>query len=356
MNGFAAINLLCACLREPNAEQAPPLRRRLGEADLNWPQLSMLASHHLVSPALHGSLSRAGLLDAIPTDFAAALAALVELNRTRNERVLAQLAEVAVVLNRTGIAPVPLKGAATLIQGGERARNERIVGDIDLLVPSGRVEDAKSALLAAGYFCDRRIGLKLRLHYRVMHDTEPLLHPAHITHVEIHRRFLYSIRASRIISRMGSFLRCTVGSNGEVLSPDPASRFLHNMLHHQLQDKHWRQAALDLRQLHEGYLLASQAVIDWNQLAATLRDAGLGHFLAAYLESINRLFGSALPVAAEHAAGARRWFRRVERRYSSPSWDRWDRAVHGVLGFPAAAAWRVRHWLRMLAALIAAPG
>ena len=342
MNRLAAVELLCAGLREPGDQ-----RRWLEAPGIDWLQLSLLASHHLVSPALYGSLRRANALTPLPREFAAALAELAALNRRRNERILAQLDTVAAILARAGITPTLLKGTATLLTD-PRALDERIVGDIDLLVPGDRVEDAKATLLAAGFVRHRPVTLKLRLHYRVMHDTEPLLRSDHVTHVEIHRRFLYSKTASTMLDSQFQPQRLATAGGHEVLVAQPRVRWLHNALHHQVQNRHWRYATLDLRQLHEGYRLAAD--LEWDALWRLVASTRFARPVSGYVAALNGLFGTDHPIPAAHRGAAQRWMARVRRRYASLAYARADFVVRRLLAFPAAATWRVRHWLRMLAA------
>ena len=65
-----------------------------------------------------------------------------------------QVGHVARSLNRRGIRPVLLKGAASLVVGTYPQTAGRFLSDLDLLVPPGAIEDCAAALEADGYRAD----------------------------------------------------------------------------------------------------------------------------------------------------------------------------------------------------------
>ena len=75
------------------------------------------------------------LLDYLPEVLANHLKEIYELNHTRNGQILLQMKEMNTTLNKAGISPIYLKGTGNLIDGIYDDIGERIIGDIDFLVP-----------------------------------------------------------------------------------------------------------------------------------------------------------------------------------------------------------------------------
>ena len=97
--------------------------------------------------------------------------------RDRNRRELQQLGRVARSLNRCGVRPVLLKGAASLVAGTYPETAGRFLSDIDLLVPQGAIEDCATALEADGYRADPAVVGTFRQRRACFHHYPRLFHP-----------------------------------------------------------------------------------------------------------------------------------------------------------------------------------
>ena len=112
-----------------------------------WESLIEIASFHYVTPALARCLGR----DAdVPEDVREYFEAAAALNARRNELMQRGLARVVGLLNAIDIEPMPLKGAAHLAEGLYPEPSLRLLGDVDILIPSNRGADAEAALKAGG--------------------------------------------------------------------------------------------------------------------------------------------------------------------------------------------------------------
>ena len=98
-----------------------------------------------MTPALARCLGR----DAdVPEDVREYFEAAAALNARRNELMQRGLARVVGLLNAIDIEPMPLKGAAHLAEGLYPEPSLRLLGDVDILIPSNRGADAEAALKA----------------------------------------------------------------------------------------------------------------------------------------------------------------------------------------------------------------
>lgn len=151
-----------------------------------------LAGHQLVTPSLAAALARVGFLDALPEQVREFLEATRDLNRERNAKLRNGLMEVTEALNTAGIKPLILKGAIALVMPDYPGAEDRVVGDIDLLVPADRSGDAYAAVLALGYRqATEAWSRMLRRDRDSLHHLIPLLHPSLPVSVELHTRILH---------------------------------------------------------------------------------------------------------------------------------------------------------------------
>ena len=116
----------------------------------DWARLDCLAQGHRLRPHLHGRLARGELDRAVPCEIASNWK---EAHRANAIDVLVQrraLGQAAKVLEGCGIAAVALKGSA-LAWHVWPTPTERVMRDIDLLVPQDRAVEAYEALCEAGW-------------------------------------------------------------------------------------------------------------------------------------------------------------------------------------------------------------
>ena len=126
-----------------------------------WDKLVQYGSSQLVLPAIYGALKRKKLVDHAPIDLVFYLQEITDLNRKRNTAILKQINFLSKLLNRHQIEHVFLKGAAMLITKPYDALNERMVGDIDILVSEKdlakaqqRIENKLFSSFGASYLYD----------------------------------------------------------------------------------------------------------------------------------------------------------------------------------------------------------
>jgi len=89
--------------------------------------------------ALHDVLLRKGLDSCLPDPIREYFQAVFSLNLERNERLRASLVEAVGALNRIGVEPLLLKGAAVLHGEPYAGVTARMLGDLDILVPAASI-------------------------------------------------------------------------------------------------------------------------------------------------------------------------------------------------------------------------
>ncbi|MEI6333567.1 MAG: nucleotidyltransferase family protein [Methylococcaceae bacterium] len=286
------LSLLCECLSVGDA-YATDLPERLAAATVDWRGLTWLAGCCLVTPSLAGALQRKGLFDLLPEEVQDYLHTLQSLNRERNQTLREQLVIIAGALNRIGIQPVLLKGAITLTSGQYRGAEDRVIGDLDLLVPDLLMEAATEALICLGYRLeDKGSQWLLPSHFQQQHHGFPLIHPELPVKVELHRRIQSHQGDDARLCQQLITVPFSFDEGSTALIPDVATRLLHNMLHCQISDGQRLKKALNLRQLLEFAALAQHQTTSLDTRSL-----------------LNRLRPQRQAILAEYWAQAEHWFR-----------------------------------------------
>ena len=151
-----------------------------------------LGSSQLVLPAIYGALKRKKLIGHTPKDLVSYLQEITHLNQKRNTAILKQIAFLSEVFNRHQIEHVFLKGAALLITKPYDTMNERMVGDIDILVLEKDLFRAQQLLINEGFdaVCNEFSFTKGVLFENHQKHLKRIAHPNYIAAVELHRHLL----------------------------------------------------------------------------------------------------------------------------------------------------------------------
>ncbi len=259
------------------------------------------ASRQLVTPALGWALRDEPTL---PTPVREYLDAALYLNGERNARLLDGLASALDRLAAIGVTPVLLKGAASLADGLYPAPAARFLTDLDLLVPRESARAAAEALDHGGFATadcappwvrvkhhhlppqyDGRTGAWVELHVSAVPDRFADMAPADSIRRE----------ASPIDFR-----------GRRVLTPSPAHRVIHCIVHDQLVDGAFVARRANVRQVLELALLLvrRKADLDLRSIEATFDRAGQSAALA-YARGLAAVLGATAPTGLAGAAIAR---------------------------------------------------
>lgn len=278
------------------------LPAELGRGDFPWPALLETANRTLLSPALHAALSDKAPSGLVPDDVRAYLGELNRLNALRNHRLRIQADEAIAALNRAGVVPLLLKGAAMLF---ERRRGEpmtRMVSDLDLLVGKNDGPRAIECLARLGYIAAAR-------NEWASHGLGDFVRPQDVGAIDLHVELLreeHLLPAAEVLRAASP--RVQRDLSYMLLSPE--HRVLHLLLHDTIQDHGYFDGRLHFRHLHDlASLVAAEPGIDWGAVRDRLQPLRLAGALAWWLLAAEHFFAVPVPAAIGRPwlARARLW-------------------------------------------------
>jgi hypothetical protein len=295
MNNLETMCFLGRCLAPAQDEVSGELRRQICSGAVDWKHLMLIASGHYLSPGLCAALKRRGLWELAPAEIRDILQATDVLNRERNALHYEQLIAVTHRLNAAGIEPLLLKGAICLLPGQLPEIPERVLSDLDLVVPEDRAGEALRSIEDIGYVYHPDMD---REQFKRHHHLPPLYHPTQGIRIEIHRDVV-DARLKPILSAemMWRTARPVEFGAARGFVPDHYMRMLHNVVHARLDDRHHQDFKLEMRQLNEWVQLRDhyESGIDWLQLWQHFDRHGEAAVLEAYFLAAERFFGQPLP-------------------------------------------------------------
>ena len=330
MNTSSSLHFLTACLAVGETID-PAVRTAIANRDIDWQKVCWLAGNHLVTPALAAALHRKGLTGQLPDEVQDYLDGMQALNRERNKILYDELVAVAGRLNRIDIKPLLLKGAIALMPRQYPSAEDRVIGDLDLLVPADRAKEVFALLQQENYGLDPEHSIETL----EAHHLPPLLHNELPVSVELHHRFLDDpLIDKRMVEGVEVATLNLPDTDTWVQCPDPSTRLLHNFLHTQIQDKNHAKFVFFLRQLLEFVQLrAYYNGLDWPGLFMRV-DPEYHRALGFYLAVAERWFGQAYPSEIKREVGFDLRFQVVERVITKPAWHRLLTPLHRIMNIP----------------------
>jgi Uncharacterised nucleotidyltransferase len=279
-----------------------------------WPRVIALASQHLVSPAIGIVLLHER---SIPNGVRDYFAAVIALNQERNRRLEAAIREAIEALNRPGITPLLLKGAANLLEGLYHDPAARIMGDIDMLVPAERVKEASAVLASIGYDAaapmasQRKRWILMKPH---PHHAPMQIHVKSGAGIELHHELVHR-GSSRLINARDALAHAAPRERDGLryLLLCQNDRVTHNIVHAQLHHSRQRLGLVDLRQMFDLALLIEQRgdLVGWREIEARFALAAAAQVLGDQIALLNALFGCRIPLAAQSPGRALARLRRA---------------------------------------------
>ena len=153
---------------------------------IDWEYVVEISTAHYVFPALYCNLKRADFLHYLPEELVNYMIYITDLNRERNQQIIAQAKEINELLLANNITPIFLKGTGNLLEDLYEDIGERMLGDIDFLVSPKKINSTNELLLKAGY---KNNTSQLQLHSSHRHLPR-LTKDDRIGAIEIHRSLL----------------------------------------------------------------------------------------------------------------------------------------------------------------------
>lgn len=321
-------NWLFICLA-PGEKATPWLGEQLNQQRLDWDQVLRQAGTGYALTNLKIALERRSLVSAVPQAIWQSLLELYRLNQARNHLLFTHLLGIGQHCNQIGVKPLLLKGAQRLVTGTDLG--ERVLGDLDLLIPADRIDDCFQMLLDLGWQ-EAPAKASAPFGWKFCHHLAPLLHPTEPITIELHHQVLdLAIQKLLPVSDAWATARernLDQGISFLELAPDEQIR--HTIIHGcwdaccesnlllpplPLQLR----SLLDLVELRH----SSEQGIDWcaihDQFAAQRQQTTLN----AYLIAIYALFGQPLPKVLRPSKLARWKGDRLAEAVRQPTGNHW---------------------------------
>ena len=258
------------------ADRPPPV-------DPPWDDLIRLGGPNL-GPALWSAARGAGLLTPVPAPLrphlasggprshpAAVLEAAYEANAFRTADLFDQLGEVAAALADLDATPIALKGAGTVLAGAWTEPAERVMADLDLLVPPERAMAARDALLSLGYAEERPV-------WPSLHHLPALRRADRFGSLELHLRPMTNAWAGVLrAEEVAESAQGVVVGGATVLVPAPDVLVTHALAHAHLADAALSRRVIPLRATLEVWRIERRlGPVDWAAVTARLERVGRG--------------------------------------------------------------------------------
>jgi hypothetical protein len=310
--------LLCRCLS--GALGRSPSSFDLPSSDDEWAKVLRLSGQHLVTPTLRWALREQQLYSDLSAGVADYRDAVHELNQQRNQECAQQFHEVAALLEAISVQPVLLKGMAAIARGLYPSFGERMLTDLDILVPASRLPDVVETLVQAGYRTFPEHGeLAGSGGWEVLcHHYPPLFRPDAPAALELHVQpvdlpFVKLLSSEDVFS---AAVRSSWGAS-DCLVPSPTQFVAHNVIHALLVNTRGKLERVSLRQLFECALAIQKYgdAVDWCALSRRFEANSEGRALRQYLALARACFGQELPVHVQ-----------------TDIWDRWRVDAYLVRG------------------------
>jgi hypothetical protein len=322
----------------------------LGSAEsCHWEGLICAAAAELLLPSLHQRLGEAGV--ELPVEISDFLAEVEDLNRERNAQILGEAWAVAELLNRIGVEPVVLKGAAFLLADVYPALGCRYLRDLDILVPRAQLGAAAAVLERDGYQPDTRDAMaRFRHHYPQLQrpragdgsSSAPL---------ELHHSLGPGVSGKLLTGEellRDSYVKEWNGVRIRV--PSPEHQVTHLILHSQLRHCYSERIWPPLRAMYDLVMLNRHfgSRLDWEEVRRRFRTHRREPTLLLHLLQARKTLGMPLPFAFELGGiGQARWVRRL-------ALNRWPVLRFADPVYLVSSSFSRR--MRFLRSVVAAPG
>jgi hypothetical protein len=135
-------------LNKGNKEE---IENQLKTTEVDWDSVVKVSTGHYVFPALYCNLKKANFLHYVPEELVNYMIHITDLNRERNQQIIEQAKEINELLLKNNITPIFLKGTGNLLEGLYEDIGERMVGDIDMILPNEDVLEANKILQNNNY-------------------------------------------------------------------------------------------------------------------------------------------------------------------------------------------------------------
>ncbi len=211
---------------------------------LDWGGVVAFASAQLVLPALFPAIEALG--PAVPEAAQEFFLRIHAANAARNVVMHDALLSISGALNRHGIEPIVLKGAALLASRPKQPVAWRFLSDLDLLVSAEGLPQAVAALVEIGY-------APREADYDPARDAHypALIAPSGRFAVELHTRLFAERCLPALEVRLPAAAKLVQRDGVRYRLPTPADRIAHLIVHAQSHHRHFATHRLLMRGFFE---------------------------------------------------------------------------------------------------------
>ncbi len=168
------------------------IENRLKLKNIDWNMVVTITTNQLVLPAFYYNLKKSDLINFVPQELVNYMKYIADLNEKRNEQIIKQCFNINKTLKSKNIFPVFIKGTGNLLAGLYENVTERMVGDIDFIVPKNKYLKTINILRSNGYYDVD----KSKLHFPEQRHYRRLIKNNNISAIEIHKELILDKYAS----------------------------------------------------------------------------------------------------------------------------------------------------------------
>ena len=222
-----------------------------------WDLVVKIGSSNLLLPAINFNLRRKNIKHLnVPKDLLKFLEDISKINSARNYAILEQIHFIGKLFKKSRVDHIFLKGSAMLIDKPYNVVDERMIGDIDILVHHKHLKKANKILKNKGF--KPLIYSKIFEHYEHRHLPR-LNHPDFISSVELHRSLLKSkyshYMANDIIFKTKRIIN-------DISIPSREVMWMHSILNWQINDFGFKSNKINLNVLRDATFLEPKNIND----------------------------------------------------------------------------------------------
>jgi hypothetical protein len=227
------------------------IQDRIKSKEVDWDAVVTLSTSHFVFPALYCNLKRQDLLVYLPRGLSDYMKEITNLNRERNVQIIKQAQELNLLFKKNDIRPVFLKGTGNLLEGLYEDIAERMVGDIDFIVPKDAFYKSATILLNDGY---KSIAKESYLSPNSKHFHR-LVKEKKIAAVEIHKELLKEPYAAEF-----NFLRVRndIQNINDIIVLSYENQLSLSIFANQINDDGYQYKSISLRNAYDVFLLSKK--------------------------------------------------------------------------------------------------
>lgn len=247
------------------------LKQTLNQTNIDWDTFVIEGSRHLVLPALYCRLKSKALLNLLPKDLITYLEDITAINRNRNISILEQAKDLASLFNSHSIEHVFLKGTALLALDCYQDNAERMVGDIDILIPSSQIQKAYKLAQENGYEPMESTFSTDFFEHKHLPRMVPLKSISALElHIKLFAKYEFeALTPTNVLDQKNT--------NAILNVPSKAHLFYHNVLNSQVNDKGQLYKNMSFRSAYDSIILLK--LIDSINIAKALKTRKIKSYL-----------------------------------------------------------------------------